>query len=134
MKKDIKTEKVEHVSIAIAKSTGLTGGVEWQVYLVNYNDFPIETVLISSQGYGEVNGEMKKTSVLRYMLEKVGGCEFEAIEPIDPALFALTNEFWVSYYLDGKMRDKKFIFLPDSIREEHLQLIPWINKEGVLHD
>ena len=134
MKKDIQINKVEHVSIAIAKSTSSTGGVEWQVYIVNYNDFPIDMVLISSRGYGEIDGEEKKTSVLRHSIEKIGGCEFEVIEPIDPALFCLTNEYWVSYYIDGKMRDKKFIFLPDSVREDHLQLIPWINKDGILHD
>jgi hypothetical protein len=134
MKKDIDFEKVKHVSIAMTKSTNLTGGVEWQVYIVNYNDFPIDTVLISSRGYGEIDGEEKKTSTLRHMIQKVGGCEFELIEPIDPALFSLANEFWVSFYIDGKIRDKKFVFLPDSIRNEHLQLIPWINKQGVLHD
>jgi len=134
MKKDIEFEKVEHVSIGITKSVSLTGGVEWQVYIINYNDFPIDTVLIASRGYGEIDGEEKKTSTLRHMIQKIEGCEFELVEPIDPALFSLTNEFWVSFYIDGKIRDKKFLFLPDSIRDEHLQLIPWINKQGVLHD
>jgi hypothetical protein len=134
MKKDIEFEKVKHVSIAITKSTNLEGGVEWQVYVVNYNDFPIDTVLISSRGYGTIDGEEKKTSTLRHMIHQIGGCEFELVEPIDPTVFGLTNEFWVSYYIDGVIRDKKFVFLPDSIRDEHLQLIPWINKQGVLHD
>ena len=134
MKKDIEFENVKHVSIAITKFTNLQGGVEWQVYIVNYNDFPIDTVLISSRGYGTIDGEEKTTSTLRHMIEQVKGCEFELIEAIDPSLFSLTNEFWVSFYIDGKMRDKKFIFLPESIRDEHLQLIPWINKQGVVHE
>jgi hypothetical protein len=134
MKKDIEFEKVQHVSIAITKSTNLQGGVEWQVYIINYNDFPIDTVLISSRGYGTIDGEEKKTSTLRHMIPQIGGCEFELVEPIDSAVFSLTNEFWVSFYIDGVIRDKKFVFLPDSIREDHLQLIPWINKQGVLHD
>lgn len=134
MKKDIEFEKVQHVSIAITKSTNLQDGVEWQVYIINYNDFPIDTVLISSRGYGTIDGEEKKTSTLRHMIPQIGGCEFELVEPIDSAVFSLTNEFWVSFYIDGVIRDKKFVFLPDSIREDHLQLIPWINKQGVLHD
>ena len=134
MKKDIEFEKVKHVSIAITKTINLAGADEWHVYIINYNDFAIDTVLISSRGYGVIEGEQKKTSTLRHMIQKVGGCEFELIEPIDPSLFSLANEFWVSFYIDGKIRDKKFVFMPDSIREEHLQLIPWINKQGVLHD
>lgn len=134
MKKDITYEPVQHVSIAITKSTSLTGGTEWQVYIINYNDFPIDTVLISSRGYGKKNGEEKKTSTLRHMIEKIEGCDFKLVEPINPELFSLTNEFWVSFYIDGEIRDKKFVFLPDSVREEHFQLIPWINKEGILHD
>ncbi len=134
MKKDIDFGKVEHVSIAITKSQNLQGVTEWHAYIINYNDHPIDTVLINTRGYGSIKGVEKKTSTLRHMIERIDGCDFKLIEPVNPDLFQLTNEFWVSYFEDGKMKDKKFVFLPDSIREDHFQLIPWINKQGVLHD
>ena len=134
MKKDIEFHKVEHVAIAITKTSNLGGAIEYHVYLINYNDHPIENVLVSSRGYGLINGEEKKTSTLRHMLQQVNGCDFKLIEPIDPDLFQLSNEYWVSFYIDGQIRDKKYIFVPDSFREDHFQLIPWINKQGIVHE
>ena len=134
MKKDIKFHEVQHVAIAITRSLSVEGGKEYHAYIINYNDFPIDNVLISTRGYGLVDGEEKKTSTLRHMIERVDGCDFKLVEPVNPDLFQLTNEFWVSFYIDGQIRDKKYIFVPDSIREEHFQLVPWINKEGVVHE
>ncbi|HMQ00750.1 MAG TPA: hypothetical protein PKC24_13300, partial [Cyclobacteriaceae bacterium] len=55
------------------------------------------------------------------------------IEPIDPALFHLNNEYWVSYYLQGKLFDKRFVFVPETICEENLTFIKELELEGVLH-
>ncbi len=134
MKKDIKFHEVQHVAIAITRSLSTMGAKEYHAYIINYNDFPIENVLISTRGYGAIDGEEKKTSALRHMIERVDGCDFKLIEPVNPDLFQLSNEFWVSFYIDGQIRDKKYVFVPDSIREEHFQLVPWINKEGVVHE
>jgi hypothetical protein len=57
---------------------------------------------------------------------------FKKIEPILEDVFALTNEYWVSFYLDNKMFDKKFIFLAESIKVENCITVPVINKKGVL--
>jgi len=56
------------------------------------------------------------------------------IEPIDPSVFHLTNEYWVSYFIDGRIFDKKFIFVPDTITEKNLTFITEIDTKGVLHD
>ena len=53
---------------------------------------------------------------------------------IDPEVFHLNNEYWVSYFIDNQVFDKKFIFVPDSIREENLILIDLLNLEGILHE
>src|SRR4030095_12386741 len=48
------------------------------------------------------------------------------IETIIRDVFGLNNEYWVSFYIGKDIYDKKYIFLPESIREEHLTLIPHI--------
>ena len=38
----------------------------------------------------------------------------------------------ISFYLGKDMYDKKYVFLPESITEENLTLIPVLNKQGVM--
>lgn len=134
MKEDISFDPVEGVAIAIATETNEVDEPVWNVYLINQNDFFLDNVLISSKGYGEHNGEEIKTSVLRHLFEQVEPKSFVKIEPIDPAIFHIYNEYWVSYYIGDKIYDKKFIFVPDSIVEENLIHISMLEKKGVLHN
>ncbi|MDN5203527.1 hypothetical protein QQ008_19220 [Fulvivirgaceae bacterium BMA10] len=133
MKSDIKFHPVEGVTLAIAKKKNELNGLEWHVYIINKKNVPLENVLITSKGYGEQEGEKKTTSTLRHMIERLEAASFAIVEPIDPTLFELTNEFWVSYYIDGHIYDKKFIFVPGSITDKTLSLIKEIELEGVLH-
>ena len=54
MKKDIPFRKVEDVAIAIVPEKNHSGGEAWYVYLINMNRGPLETVLVVSKGYGDV--------------------------------------------------------------------------------
>jgi hypothetical protein len=134
MKKDIHFPPVEGVSIAIARDTLETAEIDWKVYIINNNAFALSNVLIASKGYGHQDGEEQKTSILRHLIEYIEPNGSEVIERIDPAVFHLCNEYWVSYYVDSKIHDKKYLFLPDSIVEENISYIPQIEKEGVLHE
>ncbi len=127
MKKDIDFKPVEGVSLAIVKEQDDS----WNVYIINENNFPLETLLITSKGYSTKNG--KKTSTLRHMIEKLDPLMYEVVEPIDPQVFEMTNEYWVSYYIGKEILDKKFTFVEGSIREENMILIETLNKKGVLH-
>ena len=89
--------------------------------------------MITSKGYGEIDGEQKKTSILRHMIKELGPECVAKIEPIDPQVFALTNEFWVSYYILDQIFDKKFIFTPGSFDPSLQRMIPELGLEGVLH-
>lgn len=119
--------------MAVARETNELGLEEWNVYLINSNAFTIDNVLVASKGYGEHEGQEVKTSVLRHMFEQVPGKSSQQVEPIDPALFHLTNEFWVSYYIGNKIHDKRFLFVPGSIVEDNLIQISILEKQGVLH-
>ncbi len=133
MKKDIPKNQVSGVTIAIAKKVE-EGEEQWHAYLLNLNDFQIENVLITSRGYGKKEGEEVKTSVTRQMIEQVAPNALAIIEPIDPALFILNNEYWVSYYIDREIYDKKFVFLSDSITTENMIELSMLDGlQGVLH-
>jgi hypothetical protein len=132
MKKDIDFHPVTGVKLAIAKEE-TNGNAEWSVYIINLNLIELSTVMITSKGYGLIEGEEKKTSVLRHMIQELGSESIAKIEPIDPALFALTNEYWVSYYILDQIFDKKFIFPVGSMDESNLRIIPELGLEGVLH-
>jgi hypothetical protein len=132
MKKDIDFSPVTGVKLAIAKEEKPTG-TEWAVYIINLNLIELSTVMITSKGYGMLDGEKRQTSILRHMIQEVGPESVAKVEPIDTAVFALTNEFWVSYYILDQIFDKKFIFTPGSFDPAHLRKIPELGLEGMLH-
>ena len=133
MKKDIDIPEVKNVTLAVVREKNPVNQEEWKIYLINNNDFPIENTLVASRGYGEKDGEEQRTSTLRHFLETVKGKSSAIVESIDPKVFHLNNEYWVSYYIGREIYDKRFVFVPDTICEENLVFIEEIEKEGVLH-
>lgn len=133
MKKDIEIPEVKNVTLAVVREKNIINQDEWKVYIINNNTHPIENTLVASQGYGEKEGEQQRTSTLRHFLETVPARGFALIEPIDPALFHLNNEYWVSYYVGTQIYDRRFVFVPDSICEGNLTFIEELAMEGVLH-
>lgn len=132
MRKDIIIPKVEDIALAIVQDEDNLKQPVWNVYMINMKDEEIYGVLVSSKGYGQKEGEDVKTSMLRHFLDKIPANSFKKIEPIPEELFGLSNEYWVSFYHKAVMYDKKYIFLAESVQEEHLRNIPIINRPGVM--
>lgn len=132
MIKDIHPPEVQDVAIAIVKEKDEGGEEGWGVYLLNLKPVMIEGVLVSSKGYGELKGEQVRTSMLRHFLDEVQPSSFSKVEVIVEDVFSLSNEYWVSFFINNVMYDKKFIFLPDSIREEFFTSVPLLDKMGVM--
>lgn len=132
MKADLPENIVEDVAIAVVLMSETPEVKNWTVYLVNLKDEPITNVLITSKGYGEKDGKQVKTSLLRHFIGDVPAQGSAGVEAIDPAVFGLTNEYWLSYYIGSTIYDKKFIFLPESIVDTNLIRIPVLNKPGVM--
>jgi hypothetical protein len=133
MLKDI--PKLEVVNIVVAVVQEPHEDMEelvWNVYIVNLYNTPIEGVLVSSHGYGIHEGRDVKTSTLRHFIGSIDSNDYAKIEPIMANVFGLNNEYWVSFYLDNKMYDKKYIFLPEAINSENFTMIPVLNKKGVM--
>lgn len=135
MKKDIEFPIVEGVKITIARTINENQEAEWDVYLINRLKIPLNNVFVTSRGYGfNKDGSPVKTSQLRHFYKDVTAEQIIKIEIITPEVFHLNNEYWVSYFIDNQVFDKKFIFVPDSIREENLIFIDQLNLEGILHE
>lgn len=132
MKRDIVHPKVEGVAMAVVRETDDEGHPAWYVYLINLKDVALENVLISSRGYGELGGEERSTSEMRHFLERLEPRSFARIERIMEEVFALSNQFWLSFYVDGVIHDKKYIFLPESILEENFTMLPLMERKGVM--
>lgn len=133
MIKDIPVPHVKHVTVAVVREKNNLLQDAWKVYLLNRNTVALQNVLISSTGYGEQNGSEQKTSTLRHFLERADPESATLIEPIDESVFHLNNEYWLSYYIDGQLYDKRFVFLPGTICEDNLTPISELGTEGVLH-
>jgi len=131
MKKDIEFHEVKNVAVAVVREGG-DDSEDWTVYLVNLNDFPLTGVFITSKGYGSVNNEDRKTSELRWFFEQVPPSGVVKVEAIVEDVFALHNEYWVSYYVGREIYDKRFVFLAESIKPENFTTIPVINEKGVM--
>lgn len=133
MKKDIPVQKVEDLAIAIVPR--IEEDLEedlWDTFLINLKDESIKNVLISSTGYGQIEGESRKTTTLRHFFDEIGPLDIQLIEPIQKSLFDLTNEYWVSFTFDGYMFDKRYIFVRGSITQDNFTLIPFLNRKGVM--
>ncbi|HQS05108.1 MAG TPA: hypothetical protein PLT16_05675, partial [Daejeonella sp.] len=70
--------------------------------------------------------------ILRHSIGTVATQDYAAIELIDEQVLGLTNEYWLSYYINGQIFDKKFIFVPESIIDTNLSRIPLLNMPGVM--
>jgi hypothetical protein len=135
MKKDIPFLPVEGIQVAIVRTINELDAEAWHVTLINRNAQTITNVFVTSKGYGSLeNNPDQKTSTLRHFFPEVPPGGHVVVEPIMPELFHLTNEYWVSYFIENQVYDKKFIFVPDSIVPDHLIEIKPLGLVGVLHE
>jgi hypothetical protein len=133
MKKDILIPTVENVFIAAVQewSDDFMEKV-WYAYLINDSDFDLEGVMIVSKAFGTIDGEMKKTSLLRHAYLEVPAVSVVKIEMIEKSVLALNNEFMLTFFMDQKLYDRKFIFKAHSINEDFIEEVPILFVDGVI--
>jgi hypothetical protein len=134
MMKDIPQHKVEELAIAVVPrfNDGIPEEEMWDVWVINLKDEPIENVLINSKGYGEIEGEQMRTTILRHFFNQIGPKQACLVEPIQTKLFDIANEYWISFTYEGYMYDKKYVFVRGSISEDHFTRIPLLERRGVM--
>lgn len=133
MKKDIIIPEVENVFMAVVQewSDDFMEKV-WYAYLVNDSDFQLDGVMVVSKAFGTIEGEMKKTSLLRHAFAEIPEVSVAKIELIEKSVLALNNEFMVTFFIGNTLYDKKFIFKANSIQEANQEEVPILFVEGVI--
>ena len=134
MREELEGPKVENIGVAVVQQLNEEQEKIYDVYLLNLREDIIEGIIITSKGYGLIQdtGEKLKTSTLRHSLEVLLPNEAARIEPIMEDVFGLANEYWVSFWIDSVMYDKKFVFVPESISEANMKTIPLLGNKGVM--
>ncbi len=132
MIKDIPRPKMEDFALAVVPPESGDNHDLWDVFMLNLKEEPILNVLIAAKGYGELGGSSRKTTTMRHFFPEIAPLAILKVEPIQPEVFQLTNEYWVSFTFDGQMYDKKFVFVRGSIEASNFTPIPFINRKGVM--
>jgi hypothetical protein len=128
LKKDIEIPVAKDVYIALIHEWNEEFlSKDWNAYIINNRNTPIEMALIVSKGY---DGD-RKTSTMRHAIGVVGAKTYEKIELVQEDVLTLNNEFFVTYYADNKLYEKRFLFEKNSIQESNLITVPLIEKDGI---
>lgn len=129
MKKDIEIPVVKNVYLAIIHEWNEEFlSKDWNAYIINDKKVKLEMVLVVSKGF---DGD-RKTSTMRHAIGVVEPKSFGKIEVVQEDVLSLNNEFFVTFYSDDKLYEKRFIFEKSSVSENLLKPILIIKKDGVL--
>jgi hypothetical protein len=72
MKKDIIIPKVENVFLAAIQEWNDDFMEKvWYIHLINDSDFKLDSVMVVSKAFGSIDGQMKKTSILRHAFVEI---------------------------------------------------------------
>lgn len=134
MREELLGPKVENVAVAVVEQINELNEATYYAYLLNLRDDIMEGIIVTSTGYGEnvATGEKVKTATLRHSLEILLPNEAAKIEPLMEDVFGIANEFWVSFWVNDVMYDKKFVFLPETISSAKMKPLPILGHKGVM--
>lgn len=129
MKKDIQIPKVEGVYIAVVNEyNDIYKTQDWNAYIINDKHVDLEVVLIVTTGYSND----KITSTFRKKLDILPKKSYAKIELMQEELFALNNQFKISFFEGNQMFDKTYLFRKNTINKKALQTIPLMEAKGIL--
>ena len=133
MKKDIIIPEVENVFLAAVQewNDNFMDKV-WYAYLVNDSDFNLDSVMVVSKAFGTIDGEMKKTSLLRHAFVEIPAVSVVKIELLEKSVLVLNNEFMVTFFIGDKLFDRKFIFKANTITPDYVEEVPILFVDGVM--
>lgn len=131
MKKDIEIPVAKDVHVAVVREWNDEFlSKDWNAYLINNRADSIEMTIVVSKGFDDDT----KTSTMRHGIGVVEAKSFKKIEFLQEEVLALNNEFFVTFFAENKLFEKRFLFPKHSISEKHLTNIPIIEKEGILSE
>ncbi|MDP5063010.1 MAG: hypothetical protein NWP64_13895 [Maribacter sp.] len=128
MKKDIEIPIVKEVYIAIIREWNEEFlDKDWNAYIINKRSTPIDMTMVVSKGYDDD----RKTSIMRHGIGVVDSNSYKKIEVVQEDVLSLNNEFFVTFYADNKLYEKRFVFKKNTVSENNLVPIAIIEKDGI---
>lgn len=133
MQKDITIPEVKNVFMAAVPewNDDFLDNV-WNVYLINDSDDDLHDIMVVSKAFGTIDGEMRKTSLLRHALVEMPAVSAVKIEMIEKSVLALNNEFMLTFFIGNTLYDRKYIFRANSLAKEAMEEVPILFKDGVI--
>lgn len=133
MKKDIQIPEVKDIHIGAVKqfNEDLQEDI-WTVFLINNSPNTLETLFVVSQAQGTIEDVAKETTTFRHQYEALAPFTAIRVELLEKAVLDLENTFSVSYFLNGKLFDKRFVFSAQSVADHNTTKLPVIDVDGVL--
>lgn len=101
---------------------------DWNAYIINDRATPMEMVLIVTKGYDDKDS----TSTMRHSIKDLPAKSFAKIEFLQDEVLRLNNEFAVTFFADGKMYEKKYLFEKNSINRKAIDELPVMEVQGIL--
>ncbi|MGP1991910.1 hypothetical protein D9V96_008495 [Zobellia laminariae] len=128
MKKDIEIPIAKEVQVvAIREWNEEFLSKDWNAYIINSRADQIEMVMVVSKGFDDE----RQTTTMRHSMGTILPNEFKKIELLQEDVLALDNEFFVTFFAEGKLFEKRFLFLKNTVIEKNLSTIPLIEKDGI---
>ncbi|HRN97758.1 MAG TPA: hypothetical protein PLA69_00325 [Flavobacterium sp.] len=133
MQKDINIPEVKDVFMAAVQewNDDFMANV-WNVYLINDSDNELHDIMVVSKAFGTIDGEMRKTSLLRHALVEMPPVSVVKIEMVQDSVLALNNEFMLTFFIGNTLYDRKYTFIANSIRKDRTEEVPHLWKPGVI--
>lgn len=129
MRKDIIIPEVKDVYIAaIQELHPEFKTLDWNAYIINDGNEPLEMVLMTVQGYSET----EMTTHTRHTIKLLPAKGYAKIEFMEERIFRLDNFYSVTYFLNNQMYEKRFEFPAHSILPDNAVEVPVMSKDGVL--
>lgn len=129
MRKDIVIPEVKDVYIAAVQETHPEfKTLDWNAYIINDGNEPLEMVLLTVQGYTD----REMTTHTRHTIKLLPAKGFAKIEFMEKSIFRLDNFYSVTYFIGNIMYEKRFEFPAFSIDQENASVVPVMSVKGVI--
>jgi hypothetical protein len=134
MKKDIIIPNAAGVGIAMVPDMDDKKQRIWSAYLVNERESTLYNVFIQVSAKGELKGAERKTASVRFYVEELEPKKAKKIEIVLHQATKLSNQYWISFFDNEVLFDKKIVFEPGSITAANLVVQDVLKVRAVYHD
>jgi len=133
MKKDIEIQEMKDVYVSAVLEQDENQDDAWYIYFINDKNEMLEGIIITSSGYMPTEkGKETVSSTFRHKVGDIPSKTAVKIEMIDSQVFEIYNEFWVTFFCDNRLMERKFIFGPYTIDKNFLEVVPLLDNRGIL--